>query len=656
MQIRILSWKYRNIRGGLDGVEVDLGSPPARWTLIQMPNGMGKTTTMHLLRAAFTGASMSEAQVRSFKPFEQARDGLFELVLTLDSSVYRITTLLDYEQGTVSYETARAATTGGGKQEGHIFPPELKPLLTEEFAKLFIFDGELARQIRTLESRAAIQAIRALYRLDTLTELGAQIDHIVGAEQQRANDLTKAKSAQGLKNLSTRLETARSSLHRLKGQESQLRAEIAAAHLRLAALERAIHDHVQEGEQFRDRANQLTLDLSEVNQKLGTTTERVLAELRNPVTIHSRIISSLHELSGKMQRLKLPKTMSTEFFHELAEGTTCVCGRDIGELEKEIIRQRAQEFLSDDEISVVNEIKSAIRSYTVDDTRFSDSSTELRVLIRKQHQLRGDWERLQTERVAAGDDELERIRKERDGLKNDVQHAETRIEALTCSESSLQRKHRVDDETNIPLCTAQIEQRAEALARATGTVVLQAKAKLTKQVLQLIAERALVLIKDRLKSATNAKLETLLRGERIRVLNIGGALELESDALGSKQQVSEGQSLAIAYAFLTSLFEEAPHALPFVVDSPAGSLDLEVRREVAELIPDLFEQLIMFVISSEREAFAEPFYARSGVRYCTISKDPSGSIKVEATIEAFKHFQSDDSAAATVASIGGEEA
>ena len=125
---------------------------------------------------------------------------------------------------------------------------------------------------------------------------------------------------------------------------------------------------------------------------------------------------------------------------------------------------------------------------------------------------------------------------------------------------------------------------------------------------------------------------------------IGGALELESNVVqAQKQQVSEGQSLAIAYAFLTSLFEQASYRLPFIVDSPAGSLDLRVRREVAELIPVLFEQMIMFVISSEREGFAEPFYDRAGVRFRTIWRDDSMRTQISEDVKFFKQFHSDDS-------------
>jgi DNA sulfur modification protein DndD len=117
---------------------------------------------------------------------------------------------------------------------------------------------------------------------------------------------------------------------------------------------------------------------------------------------------------------------------------------------------------------------------------------------------------------------------------------------------------------------------------------------------------------------------------------------LSTDALASKDSVSEGQGLAVAYAFLASLFADAPYRLPFVVDSPAVSLDTLVRREVAELIPNLFGQAIFFVISSEREGFAESFYGRSGTKFITVETGKEGLTRVEEGIDPFKAFHSDE--------------
>jgi len=138
--------------------------------------------------------------------------------------------------------------------------------------------------------------------------------------------------------------------------------------------------------------------------------------------------------------------------------------------------------------------------------------------------------------------------------------------------------------------------------------------------------------------ATNEKLAQLVPSEALRVARISGALELESGRTATKAGVSEGQSLAVAYAFLTSLLAEAPTKLPFIVDSPAVSLDVQVRREVGDLIPSLFDQMIMFVISSEREGFADAFYERDNVHYVTLWRTGEETSEIHEGLAYFKTF------------------
>lgn len=119
---------------------------------------------------------------------------------------------------------------------------------------------------------------------------------------------------------------------------------------------------------------------------------------------------------------------------------------------------------------------------------------------------------------------------------------------------------------------------------------------------------------------------------------------MEASGLAQKEGVSEGQSLAVAYAFLTSLLADAPYQLPFIVDSPAVSLDTQVRREVGELIPDLFGQMIMFVISSEREGFADAFYSRKNVRFLTIWRNGGCGAETREGLEEFRNFHASEGA------------
>ena len=72
MKIRILGWKYENIRR-MEDLTVDLTKDNGEaygCSLIMMPNGTGKTTTLYLIRGILSGkaADWRPSEVRSYRP------------------------------------------------------------------------------------------------------------------------------------------------------------------------------------------------------------------------------------------------------------------------------------------------------------------------------------------------------------------------------------------------------------------------------------------------------------------------------------------------------------------------------------------------------------------------------------------------------------
>lgn len=639
MDLRIQGWKYENIRGGMRDVEIDFGHAPPRWALVQMPNGTGKTTTMALLRAVLAGESLPATVVRDFRPDEDTEIGRFELRLVIDGRPLRLEMRLDYDSGEVTYWTTRAALAAGGMEEGRVLPEELSLLITPEFTRLFIFDGEMAKQIRNVGMDRAASAVRMLYRLDRLKELESRVERLVTEEQARASAVSNAQTLQGLRQLESRYQTAQDTVDRLEAEEKRLRGRIADAEKGLERLKAARTDRLRADQGLRDRLQEITSAQQTAEREIVELSKRTLSTLRSPAMLHPRVLARLRGLGGKMERLKLPKTMSAEFFEELAEHTECVCGRPIGPEERQAILDRAHEYLAENQISVINAMKLAVRHSEADPREVTEEVDALRARLRTRHHLAQQFEELQERQIESGDDELARLQSQTEALERQVKADSEALLRLTVRDSVLQRALGVDWKSNLPLARAQRNEKQEAWHTATNTRRFLLQARRTKSLIHAIQEDAFERLCERVRIATNAKIATFLPSESVRVSQIRGALEISTERLATKSDLSEGQSLAVAYAFLTSLFEDAPYRLPFVVDSPAVSLDIAVRREVGELIPDLFEQMIMFVISSERPGFADAFYDRPGVQYVTLWKETEDRTAVEFGLDRFRTFQ-----------------
>src|SRR5262249_36797022 len=122
--VQLAGWKSQGLRCPDHELSFVDGADAIRpITLIQMPNGTGKTTTLELLRAALSGTAANGAwapeKVRALrKRGDQTGQGMFQITLLHNSRRVTITMLFDFDEGTVHYGT----TSGAGMKDG-FHPP-----------------------------------------------------------------------------------------------------------------------------------------------------------------------------------------------------------------------------------------------------------------------------------------------------------------------------------------------------------------------------------------------------------------------------------------------------------------------------------------------------------------------------------------------------
>ena len=92
-----------------------------------------------------------------------------------------------------------------------------------------------------------------------------------------------------------------------------------------------------------------------------------------------------------------------------------------------------------------------------------------------------------------------------------------------------------------------------------------------------------------------------------------------------------------------TLFEDAELEFPFVIDSPTGKMDFDKRQAVADIIPDVFNQMIAFVQSAEVEHFANRFYEKQNTQFITIiASTQNGGVEIHMGKEFFDSYQRND--------------
>jgi hypothetical protein len=597
--MKLLGWKAVGLRCPDHDIHcLDSKGKPARVTLVQMPNGTGKTTTLSLLRAALSGEASGDAwsreEIKEYakKGANAPVQGLFEVRLLLNDRKATFIMDFDFENARVTYKT----TYGSGQKTSFQPPAEFRRFLHRDFINFFVFDGELAQRLLDRTKTNAEAAVEALFQTNVFSKLGERVKEYWN---DRTNDHTateergKTRRENRVTDLETRLKTLKAERSRLR----QKRDDLAA---RLKAKEDAYEQEIQKDDSIAQAIAQAVVKHEGLKSDVRDRANSVLDGMRDPYAVSAHFARSIADLRAGLDKVKLPERAAREFFEELADAEICVCGRPIDDHIKDAIKAGAKQYLGSDDVSLLNMMKTSIHEAVGDDPAEPERALRLKVASLE--------EIVSEERDASNS--LDALRLEAEQSDPAVKQAKEDIQSLLNEllgvNKDLEKFDNKDDRQGdtltfgIDILERRLKDAEKKLAEITKTIELKDKRDILIAILQKAHETSKKAIATEICRDTNARIARLMPDNDLLVERIDRSLVLEGQGGGSV-----GETLSVAYAFLATLFDRSDHKLPFVVDSPAGPIDLAVRPMVGELIPRLSDQFVAFTISSERERFVE---------------------------------------------------
>lgn len=610
-ELKLIGWSAKGFRCPDHQVELlnDHGKP-YHVTLIQMPNGTGKTTTLDLLRLTLSGGATnySNQYIRSFaKEEDTVVPGVMEVRLLVDEKVVTFVMTFDYSQGKASYKT----TYRSGQQSGFVAPQEIRKFLNPDFINYFILDGELAEKLLNNQQAAAQDVIDALFQVDSLKKIGTKIEDYWS---QVASGVT-TRTEQGFNRQKNLVDEIKARLNVLEKESAVLDEKIKTLSSKLID-EKSEHQAAIENNkaQNSELLNAKTR-LHELEKEQISNTSILLDLCASPQNLSGLFANSILNLKLGLDRVKLPEAAAREFFEELCDEPECICGREINPKIAITIRAKASQYLGSDDVSLLNSLKTAIDEAVGDDPQehrlaLNDQVDELKQKVRAVSEYRTLVEEL-TRKASEMDPRLKQAQDEIERLTRELKEAELNREKYDSQETPA----RIDTIYGLEILRNRLAEAEHYLAEITDTLAIRQKTAIIKSILDDAYTRATKQISTELVEETNENLKKWLPNNNLEVESIHGHLRLKG-----KDKGSVGENLSVAYGFLSTLFNRTTHSLPFIVDSPAGALDNTVRRSIGETIPQLTGQFVTFIISSERQKFIDEGIekATNDIQYITI--------------------------------------
>lgn len=593
--MQLLGWESEGLRCPDHKIDFTVSTDFSRTiyniSLIQMPNGTGKTTTLSLLRAALSGAAQNwtTSQIREYRKRGGSSDyGKFSVRLELNNQLVTIILSFNFANNTVFYKTTR----GEGQVEFFDPPLDFRKFMDTNFVNFYVFDGELAEHLLSREHTDAESVIQYLFQINVLEGISRKVEAYWDAQTRRIG----ATGERAFSRRRNRVELLRRRLLELEKQQSKLIQEQVEIQRNLE-LQQSKYDQQIKREKEREEAVTLaSTQLTAAEMKVRNQSLATLEAMADPYALSMQFATAIYDLKLGLDRVKLPESAAREFFMELAEEEECICGRPIDASIRDIIRTRASQYLGSEDVSLLNAMKSDITEAVGRSLEQPARDLQAQFLVLENNVIAERRARTELETIkqeAETDPAVKQAREEVDTLQRQLNEVSRNLVAFSDNDE------RGDEQTtDIKIIQEKLEKAEEELAEITETLQLKKKRDVLVNILKTAHDTAAANIKREICKAANARIEELMPDNNIRIDRIEDCLILEDQAGGSA-----GEELSVAYAFLSTLFIRSDHQLPFVVDSPAGPIDLGIRPKIAALVPKLSNQFVAFTISSERDGF-----------------------------------------------------
>ena len=590
MDVKIISWKSKGLR--IPDWEINLDPSNGKKTsVVMMPSGMGKTTTLNLLRYSFCDYSkIVEKQTISSLQKEGAKDskGEFILNIKINNEKYRIKTIFDFNKKSLSYETTDPID---GTNPGLNLPEEIKKYLDQEYIEKTFFDLELVDDL--FESTAAIDSINKLYKLYYFNQIGNALDsYLIKKQNESQTENISKKKLEELKNYRDKLFKKRDEL--ISKNESN---------------QKEYENLKKEKKKFEKVKNDIENSKKSIKEKFDTAREKIALakndlknayddyylKLRNPMLINKQFNEKLINFEKNLNNLKIPESVGKAFFDDLIKAKKCLCGHEMNNEMKEKILESKESILSEDTWLILSVLKHKIRKES--DQKIIDLDSAISLIAERKQKLSIE-ERKEDEIVEGIDD------KKYDDAKDNLREIDKKIEKLNNffkEYNEAPSKQDTPEDNSINKINNLIDNVSKKIGEATQTEKISSKIKKIKDVFQITKKNSLNFLTDDLVEKINKEIPRVMPFEKIFVKDIKDKITLEG-----KDSGSAGQQARIAYLFLIKLLDRPNLNFPFIVDSPATAMDEVSREEIATTIAThLNNQYIGLILPNERLDFVD---------------------------------------------------
>ena len=617
---------------------------PRHVTVIHGINGAGKTSLFTALNWCLYGKDTGKLGEFVSKRAMNEHTGMVEAGVELCFKHENIRYVAErkrqgllFEQNVLgeSKETFLLSEIGMDGQFRRISNPDWKigSILPAEAREYFFFDGEkIDNFTRPDHEHDVKKAVRTVLKIEAIERASTHLERVA---RDYRTELKKHTEDGRLQDLITQREKKQAGKDKFAEQLKELQGEAEAARTHKKDMDIKLNE-IESSRQLSEERKRIEEDVNELQRQemqlwleIREIANRGFVSLAKPAIHGARNI-----LEDKRQRGEIPSGIRETFLNDLLQEMQCICGRAINDG-------------SDEHRNILEQLGRSVSS-ELEDTVL-DTSSELNhltlTIAKIPEELRNLWgqKRIISDRIQSGEGRVAEISEQlKDFDEAEVRRLEANRQKLRTTISGLEAeinrmKGRIEqigkeiDDIDKEIVKAEASEEKAKHLQACVTLTTDA-ARATDAIYEQFAADMRKTIQDKVQEIFEL---LILKEGHFALICLGEDYKLDViDRWDShaRLEMSAGERQVLSLAFIAGMATVAreEETFPLVMDTPFGRLSSDHRETITAHLPEIADQLVLFVTDEElRDQARSNLEPKIGAEYQLVFDQETSSTEIQ---------------------------
>ncbi len=492
---------------------------------------------------------------------------------------------------------------------------QMNAILPANVRPYFFFDGEKMEDLTRAGNEEVEEAVRNVMRIPALERAEAHLKDVAAGYRRQI----KKQGSPEFERIISSEEELRGKKDRTHERMEELAEEIRLARRHVDELSKRLRgsELTRTHQENRERNQQRLKSYEEQERRL---LRAIQAYANRSYAAHALkpMQKALKILDQKRERGEIPSGIREQFVEDLLHSLQCICGRDfhkgdeVHERLRGLLQKAASSKLESEVLGLAGNLRALptriSEQVSLLDERMQERQNTVSSIEQTYREL-DDIERqlrsVPEEEIAALERQRTKFERDRDAALQEEGRCKAETEYIDKQLADVVKRKREAEEKEKKL---ELLFKKEELAQKAADAVTKIKDEFSEQTRQEIEE------------ATKEVFGQLAwKQDHFQDIRVDGNFRLEViDRWGmpTRKELSAGERQILSLAFICAMARASGEDAPLIMDTPFGRLSGNHLAAVAENLPGLTSQLILFVTDREwDEASRTNLEPKAGIQY-----------------------------------------